>query len=271
MEKIELAVALDLAAAEGWNPGLSDADAFHACDPNGFFLAESKEQILGCISAVAYGEDYGFIGLFLVKPELRGGVIGLRLRDAALEYLGDRNIGLDGVLAKQKNYQNAGYKIATRNIRYEGVGKVFSTSREVFPLNEVPFEEIVAFDASFFFAPRPAFLQFWLDQEEGLAVGRRRNGQLTGMGVLRACRSGYKIGPLCADSPEIAAEIFEALSNHAKDAPLFLDVPENNPAAVALTEKYGMKRVFETARMYSKEAPDLPIGKIFGITTFELG
>jgi hypothetical protein len=50
-----------------------------------------------------------------------------------------------------------------------------------------------------------------------------------------------------------------------------LDVPENNPAVLALAEKYGMKRVFETARMYSKEAPNLPIRKIFGITTFELG
>src|SRR3712207_6914266 len=31
---------LDWAAAEGWNPGLRDADAFWAADPDGFMLAE---------------------------------------------------------------------------------------------------------------------------------------------------------------------------------------------------------------------------------------
>jgi hypothetical protein len=32
-----------------------------------------------------------------------------------------------------------------------------------------------------------------------------------------------------------------------------------------------MAPVFETARMYRGAAPELPLGNIFGITTFELG
>ena len=38
MRRPELDLALDWAAAEGWNPGLRDADAFWAADPEGFWL-----------------------------------------------------------------------------------------------------------------------------------------------------------------------------------------------------------------------------------------
>jgi len=50
----------------------------------------------------------------------------------------------------------------------------------------------------------------------------------------------------------------------------FLDVPEINKNAVKLAENTGMKPMFETARMYTKFAPNLPLIKIFGVTTFEV-
>jgi hypothetical protein len=40
MHARDLALALDWAAAEGWNPGLSDAACFRSADPEGFLLAE---------------------------------------------------------------------------------------------------------------------------------------------------------------------------------------------------------------------------------------
>jgi hypothetical protein len=44
-----------------------------------------------------------------------------------------------------------------------------------------------------------------------------------------------------------------------------------NPAAVALAERHRMTIVFETARMYIGRAPDVPMHRLFGVTTFELG
>jgi hypothetical protein len=48
-------------------------------------------------------------------------------------------------------------------------------------------------------------------------------------------------------------------------------VPEVNPAGMSLAEKHAMKRVFGTARMYIGDAPALPVDRIFGVTSFELG
>ena len=40
MRPDEIAIAADWAAAEGWNPGLSDAACFATVDPQGFWIAE---------------------------------------------------------------------------------------------------------------------------------------------------------------------------------------------------------------------------------------
>jgi len=39
---------------------------------------------------------------------------------------------------------------------------------------------------------------------------------------------------------------------------------------MALPERYGMRRVFETARTYTGSAPDVEMDRVFGVTTFEL-
>ncbi len=38
-----------------------------------------------------------------------------------------------------------------------------------------------------------------------------------------------------------------------------------------LVQELGLTQRFETARMYKGPAPALPLERIFGITTFELG
>ncbi len=130
---------------------------------------------------------------------------------------------------------------------------------------------MMAYDKSCFPASRPQFLRCWIRQPEGVALGILSHNRLPGYGVLRACRDGYKIGPLFADNEQIAEDLFQALASRAPNTPIFLDRPEPNAAAVGLAERHGMKRVFETARMYTKSEPDLPLERVFGVTSFELG
>jgi hypothetical protein len=40
MDRGEMTIAGDWAAAEGWNPGLDDAACFATVDPNGFYMGE---------------------------------------------------------------------------------------------------------------------------------------------------------------------------------------------------------------------------------------
>jgi len=135
----------------------------------------------------------------------------------------------------------------------------------------VPFGEVLAYDSAHFPAPRPGFLEQWIRQPGARALGALAGGQLAGYGVVRPCRSGFKIGPLFAADAQVAERLFQGLGDHAAGEPLFLDVPEVNAEALALARRHGMREVFGCARMYSGPAPLLPIADIFGVTTFELG
>ena len=270
MSRDDLGLALSWAAAEGWNPGLHDAGSFHAADPDGFFIGELGGEPVGCISAVAYDDRFGFLGLYIVRPEFRGRGFGLALWRAGMTYLGNRNIGLDGVVAQQANYTKSGFTLAYRNIRYEGIGGGPASS-DVIDLATLPFEIVAQYDRQLFPSSRDRFLRSWLAQAGRTAIGVLENDRLRGYGVLRPCRRGYKVGPLFADDDEIAGRIYRGLSASIPGEPIFLDVPEVNRGAVALAARAGMSPVFETARMYTKRPPDTPMNRVYGVTTFELG
>ncbi len=270
MSEADLDLALDWAAAEGWNPGLGDAASFFAADPEGFLLGELAGEPVGCISVVRYGDAFGFLGFYIVRAPFRGRGHGLALWRAGMDHLAGRNVGLDGVVAQQANYRKSGFRLAYRNIRCEGVGGGAAPDG-LADLASVPFDAVEAYDRTVFPAPRPTFLARWIRPMGGVALGAVEDGALRGYGVLRACRRGYKIGPLFADDADVAERLFRGLSARAPGAALFLDTPEVNPGAVALARRHGMIPAFETARMYTGAPTPTRLERCFGVTTFELG
>ncbi|WP_321793166.1 GNAT family N-acetyltransferase [Caballeronia sp. J97] len=276
MTQRDVGLALDWAATEGWNPGLDDARSFFAADEQGFFVGAWDGAPVGCISAVAYGDAFGFIGLYIVCPEWRGKGFGMRLWNEAMAYLGARNIGLDGVLAQQPNYRKSGFVLAYRNVRYEGVASAGGDSVDGVTVTDainVPFDRLLDYDSRIFACERAAFLRAWLSQPRphARALAALDGDAVRGLAVIRRCGTGHKIGPLFADDLATARALYRALVSVLPGETVFLDVPESNAAALALAVEHDMQSVFETARMYTRAAPDVPLAKVFGVTTFELG
>lgn len=269
MTRVDLDRAIDWAAAEGWNPGLDDAAPFRAADPDGFLMAFRDGAPVACISAVAYGARFGFLGFYVCAAEQRGRGFGMAVWRVALDRLGDRVIGLDGVVAQQDNYRKSGFVLAHRNVRYGGTVAIDERADpRIVPIDGTLRDAIVAYDQPFFPGPRRAFLEAWLTPARRRGLAYVEDGAVRGYGVVRACRNGHKIGPLFADDAAIADALFRALAAEAGGGPVFLDPPESNRA---LPERYGLEPVFETARMYRGPAPALPLARLYGITTFELG
>ncbi len=270
MTRADVDLALDWAAAEGWNPGLHDAVPFFEADNRGFFLGEIDGEPVACLSAVADGDRFGFVGLYIVRPEFRGKGFGLQIWNAGMEYLGSRNNALDAVVEQQPTYRKSGFVFAHRNVRYEGIGTVIDAPN-VAPLSSVPPAELIAYDRRLFPASRPEFLRSWVRQPDTVSLAAIRNDHLAGYGVLRPCRSGFKIGPLFADAPDLAEELFHGLISTQPGRPIYFDTPEPNTEAVSLAERHGMIPMFETGRMHTGTPPVIDLDRVFGITTFELG
>jgi GNAT superfamily N-acetyltransferase len=271
MRPEEIAIAVDWAAAEGWNPGLADAECFKTVDPEGYLIGELDGAAAATISCVNYDERFAFLGFYIVRPDLRGRGHGLRMWNAAIAHAGARTVGLDGVVAQQDNYRKSGFALAYSNIRYGGsIGSLAAPPADIVPLTDVPFATVEADDARVFPAPRTAFLRAWITARGHIGRALVRNAKLA-WGVIRPCRRGHKIGPLIADDRAAAEAVLAALVSAAGADEVFLDVPGVNRDALALAQGHGLAPVFETARMYTGAIRPVLLERVFGVTTFELG
>lgn len=272
MRPDEIPIAVDWAAAEGWNPGFADDACFAAVDPQGFLIGELDGAPAATVSCVNYDDHFSFLGFYIVRADLRGRGYGLEIWNAAIAHAGARVIGLDGVVAQQQNYRRSGFELAYANIRYGGTVAASSVSPiGAVALTEIPLAAVAAYDATVFPAPRTAFLRAWINATGHSGRALMRDGALAGWGVIRPCRTGHKIGPLVADDRATAEMVLSALLASVGGGEIFLDVPGVNSAAVALAQDWGLAPVFETARMYTGAIAPLRLDRVFGVTSFELG
>ncbi|RCS23161.1 GNAT family N-acetyltransferase [Phyllobacterium salinisoli] len=269
----ELDTIIDWAAREGWNPGIEDAPAFWAADPGGYHVAEVGGALAAAISLVRYDENYAFLGFYMAHPDFRGQGIGFALWQAAIRQGKGRTIGLDGVVAQQDNYRRSGFAYAHANFRYGGdVACDEPAGDNLVPVKPALLPMLLDYDRQFNPAPRGGFLSEWLKPAETrLSFALIDNSAIAGFATIRACREGFKIGPLFADNEAGADLLFRKLVASIGGGLILLDMPGPNKSAEKLCERYGMKPVFETARMYRGATPNLPLDRLYGITTFELG
>ncbi|RWH99101.1 MAG: GNAT family N-acetyltransferase [Mesorhizobium sp.] len=267
----EVETLVDWAAAEGWNPGPGDAVAFQAADPDGFIGAFVDGEMVAGISAVAYGDDFGFIGLYICRPDRRGEGHGKAVWDAGLARLGDLTIGLDGVVEQQTNYRSMGFAPVYRTIRFVGSPDVpAEADSDIHAIGPKLMPDVLDYDSRFFPAPRRSFLEHWL-RPPHMALAIVKDGVIEGYGVARRCRDGCKIGPLFSNSLDAASRLFAALAGISGPGNVHLDVPETSGQFAARLTSAGFEPGFETARMYRGKAPQLTQSGVFAITSLELG
>ncbi|MGI5448236.1 GNAT family N-acetyltransferase [Streptomyces sp. CA-243310] len=257
---------------EGWNPGDTDRFAFAVADPDGFLVGRLDGEPVACVSAVRYGTGFGFIGLYIARPRVRGQGYGIRLWKAGMSRLDGRLVGLDGVVEQQDNYRRSGFRPAWNNVRHEGVPQAGGDGGvHVVDAATLPFSRLAAYDRKFFPEPRDAFLSAWTGLPGRTALAAVRDGRVEGLGVVRPCSGASRVGPLYAATPEVAAALLRRLAEHAPGGEIAVDVPDANPTATALLAGLGLVPTFEAARMYTGPAPTVDLPGLYGVASLELG
>lgn len=275
MNQAEVSQLAAWAKEEGWNPGRSDLALAWGVDPQAFIALRQGRELLGGGTIISYDGLYGFMGLFIMRKDMRGLGLGrelwLQRRDLLKSRLQpDASIGMDGVFNMAAFYQRGGFEFAHRDLRFQGLAKGL-VQTDLVNLNRVPFVELAAFDSQFVPAPRTAFLQAWIQQADALGLALLGDQGLKAYGLVRPCQEGFKIGPLFANSVADAERVLLGLLAEIAGEPVQIDIPEPNQAGLALAAKYGLQESFGCARMYLGSRPNLPLEQIFGLTSFEFG
>lgn len=271
----EIAALGAWAAAEGWNPGRNDLAIARAVDPEAFVALREGETFAGGGSIFSYDGRFGFMGLFIIRPEYRGRGLGGGFWRWRLARLRERlapgaTIGMDGVYAMAPRYRKGGFQEAYRHIRFQGVA-AGEPDAGVMTDREGMIADILAFDEGVFPCPREKFLAQWVLQPGAHVAGFFEQGKLAGYGVARPCETGFKIGPLYADDASIARRLLSDLMARIAGEQVQIDMPEANPVATVLAARFGLKEVFGCLRMYRGPAPALAAERVFAVTSLEFG
>lgn len=275
MRADELGTLEQWAAQEQWNPGLADLAVAWEVDPDAFVAVRQDGELIAGGTIMSYGGRFGFMGLFIVRSDLRGEGLGTALwtyrRDRLIGRLAPGStIGMDGVFGMVPFYERGGFSLAYRDLRFEG-SACGVRDEAVVDLRDVPFDTVDQYDRLHVPAPRREFLQKWIAQPGARGGVLLEHGRPAAYGMVRPCRVGFKVGPLFADTADLADRLLGHLLSLIDGAQVQLDVPEPNEAGTGLAQRYGLAESFGCARMYLGPDPKLPLQRIFGVTSFEFG
>ncbi len=232
MRHDEVAILGGWAAAESWNPGLADLGIAWETDPEAFIALRRNDELVGGGTIFSYDGRFGFMGLFIVRSDLRGRGLGAALWNHRLDRLRARlepgaSIGMDGVFPLVPFYAKGGFRLAYRDLRFDGIARG-RADRDAVSLDDVGFDALDAYDRLHVPAPRTTFLRRWVGQPRSHFVALRESGTVVGYGVVRPCRRGYRIAPVFADRADLAERIVSHLMSCVEGEPIQIDVPEPN-------------------------------------------
>ena len=283
LERGDLAAVTQWARQEGFTPGSGDVAIYRQTDRQGIWVGWLGAERIGCIAGVRYTAEYGFIGLYLVRPEWRGRGYGLQLWRHAMEHLADLPcIGVEAAIDRIDDYSRWGFEPATATTRWQAIADGGLPPPSAAPRGwqllegaSIPEMAVQCFDAQREPSPRPHFLSQWLQHPAGTVLALiDGDGVCHGFGRIRPCLlvrgEGWRIGPLMAETPEAASLLLQGLL-HRHPGVVLIDAPGGNPAAAAVLEQLAFEPIGTTQRMYRGPAPAVSLRDVYGLACLELG
>jgi GNAT superfamily N-acetyltransferase len=223
----------------------------------------------------SYDGAFGFMGLFIMRPDRRGHGLGATLWHHRLDRMRarlrpDAAVGMDGVFRMAPFYARGGFVLAYRDLRFDGVAPT-GDDVGLLSVDAVGIDAVDQYDRRHVAAPRSAFLRRWIEPDDVHTAVMVEDDAVVGMAVLRPCRDGYRFGPVHADRPDVAERLIRGLMGRVAGSPVQIDVPEPNEAGLDIVARLGMTESFGCARMYHGPDPHLPVERIYGVTSYEFG
>lgn len=251
MTAADVAFGMRLKADAGWNQTEQDWRRFLTLWPDGCFVAQGQEQLLGTVITGTF-DSVGWIGMMLVSSKFRGRGIGTALMRHALESLdrsGVTSVRLDATPMGLPLYQKMGFETQFQIIRYGGESAFSSPGGSARRPDRSQLDDIIRLDRTGIGVDRSVLLRRLFDErpDDGRIV--EGDGGIQGYLLARGGTHAVQIGPCVARVEEAGrALLHDALCRYAGQS-VFVDVAKAHPAAVSAVESAGLRPLRVLTRM----------------------
>lgn len=237
-------------------------------------VVDDGDHIVGVGSGIAYGA-LGLVGNMIVDDHHRRRGIGSAILRSVIEFLAGRGaVRLElyatpegRALYAAHGFEPIGPSTMARMPR--GVA-VPADDIELADGEPAILDELVAYDAPRFGGNRRALLGLMLGDADRPLIVARRDRQVVGYGWVRP--DGERVGPLLADTPEIAAALVgEAFERLPSTEGLSLNLPPDNRGGAARLAELGAELEQWDGRM--GRGPQVPRREdtVYGMVVGALG
>lgn len=250
----DIPAGLELCRAAGWNQVRTDWELYLAQNPAGCSVLVREGRVAGTVITVDYQGRFGWVGMVLVRPELRGGGLGTRLLHIAFRHLrACETVKLDATPAGRRIYLPLGFVDEYGLLRLETVsaGAQYPAPRHaVRPMAEADLTAVADLDAPVFGARRDDVLATYRRAAPDLARVAEQDGRVAGYILGRRGHSHDHAGALVAPDAAMARDLLAAVLAAHSGRPFLLDVPLHDPGWSAWLREIGFREQRPYSRMY---------------------
>ena len=271
---------------EHWNTSDIVLNCITETDNGALIIISNKpDEFAGSIVAYNYNENYGYFGLFYIRPEFRNRKLGGFLTGAALSRWGNRAVACDSFLMQVDIYKRIGFLPMYENRRYMCSTKNIIKNSHIYnvkysnylskivSLVECDFNAVVDYDEKNFYTRRSNIISFWLKSSNGLSFGYLdEQKQIKGVIYITEAPDYYRIGPFFADSVTIAEALFYKATSMLEDKLCNIDMPLINNNVYTLINSFNLlESNIRSIRMHKGSLPLNNVDSWYGHLSIELG
>jgi predicted GNAT family acetyltransferase len=247
----DLPLGLRLSKQAGWNQTPADWTRFSFLEPDGCFVAEWEGQPVATTTTCVFG-SIGWIAMVLVDEAFRHRGIATRLVQHALDYLdrcGVTTARLDATALGRPVYERLGFVAEYDLVRFQGTVSPPTPTGKVAPIHAADLAAVAELDLSVATTPRARLLERLIAEQPASGGVVREQGQLAGYVLFRPGTRAMYLGPAAAVSPTAGAGLLDWGLSQSQGQPAFVDIPCDNPAAVAWARSRGFAEHRSFTRM----------------------
>ena len=284
---------IETIAKHKWRPGLEDINLYFAFDQPSAFVGLLDGKPIGTMAIHKYNDSFCMLSGFRVEEEFRGKGYGMQLYRTALKTLPPScNIGASSIDYMVEKYkERSGFQehwaVLTYDVQLPTASEILNRlpCTDLYctkSIDQVDAQALFNYDTFVFGHHRHKFLETFLHARGShVRVAINKEGVIVGYTAARVAfikEEGYRLGPLYADSPEIAQVLLKALFEDvlergmSSSTSVWLDIPVGiNVEANKLMELLNGKVAFNMTFMTTNGIPKGRFNNWFAVSSVEFG